>query len=497
MSAVVSTAGSDRFDVAAMLARLGVSPRRITADSRQVRTGDAFAAFPGLKVDGRAFIPDAITRGAGAILWEAAKFKWKRDWKVANAAIEGLQHKLGHIADFIYGSPSGFMWMVGVTGTNGKTTCAQAIAQCLQHCGQRAAVMGTLGNGFVGDMQPATHTTPDAAALHEQLAQYRQRGAKAVAMEVSSHGLDQGRVNGIEFDIALFTNLSRDHLDYHGTMSAYGAAKARLFAWPGLHACVINRDDAFGQSLADSVRARGAKVLTYGFSGADIAGSNLRATPEGITFTVNTPWGRAEVTSRLIGAFNASNLLGVLGVLLTSGIAIDKSVEAIVTVEPPRGRMQRFGGGDAPLVIVDYAHTPDALEKALTALRPITQKGRELVCVFGCGGDRDAGKRPQMGRIAAQLADRVIVTNDNPRTEDPSAIAETVLHGIRETANRRWALELDRAAAIAMAISKAQPGDVVLIAGKGHEDYQDRNGVREHFSDAEEVETALGARSAA
>src|SRR5205085_3474232 len=219
-----------------------------------------------------------------------------------------LQHKLGYIADFIYGSPSEGMWVVGVTGTNGKTTCAHAIAQCFDACGRRAAVLGTIGNGLVGDIKPATHTTLDAAALHEALAAYRSAGAKAVAMEVSSHGLDQGRVNGVEYDVALFTNLSRDHLDYHGTMAAYGAAKARLFAWPGLHASIINRDDAFGQSLADSVKARGAKVLTYGFGAADIAGANLRATPEGITFAASTPWGRTEVGSRLIGAFNASNL---------------------------------------------------------------------------------------------------------------------------------------------------------------------------------------------
>ncbi|MDQ6621061.1 MAG: UDP-N-acetylmuramoyl-L-alanyl-D-glutamate--2,6-diaminopimelate ligase [Pseudomonadota bacterium] len=476
-----------------MLARLGVAPRRITSDSRQVRAGDAFAAYPGTRADGRAFIPDAIGRGASAVLWETAKFAWARDWSIPNQPIAGLQHKLGWVADFIYGSPSGTLWMVGVTGTNGKTTCAYAIAQCFDHCHQRAAVIGTLGNGLIGEVKPATHTTPDAAVLHEMLASFRDDGAKAVAMEVSSHGLDQGRVNGVEYDIALFTNLSRDHLDYHGTMAAYGAAKARLFAWPGLHASVINSDDAFGQSLADAARARGAKVLTYGFSGADLAGSNLRATPDGVSFSVATPWGRSEVTSSLVGSFNALNLLGVLGVMLASGVGLEPAVTALAAVQPPRGRMQKLGGDARPLVVVDYAHTPDALEKALTALRPVTQRGCELICIFGCGGDRDPGKRRQMGRIAAELADRVVITNDNPRTEDAPAIAEAILHGVRETANRRWALELDRAAAIKGAIQNAKPGDVVLVAGKGHEDYQEEHGKRTHFSDTEVVADALAA----
>ncbi len=481
----------ERFDVAALLARLGVTPRRITCDSRRVHAGDAFAAFPGAQVDGRAFIPDAIGRGASAVLWEAARFVWKREWAVANHAIEGLQQKLGAIADFIYGSPSSALWVVGVTGTNGKTTCAHAIAQCFEACGQRAAVMGTIGNGLVGSVQRATHTTPDAAELHETLAGLRDAGARAVAMEVSSHGLDQGRVNGVAFDVALFTNLSRDHLDYHGTMAAYGAAKARLFAWPGLHASVINRDDAFGQSLAEAVQARGAKVLTYGFGGADIAGSNLRATPEGSVFTVTSPWGRSEVATPLLGAFNALNMLGVLGVLLASDVQLDKAIAALARIEAPRGRMQRLGGGERPLVIVDYAHSPDALDKALTALRPVVTRGGQLVCVFGCGGNRDAGKRPEMGRIAAERADRVLVTSDNPRNEDPTSIAEAVLRGVRATGNRRWALDLDRASAIATAVRSARPGDVVLIAGKGHEDYQERNGQREHFSDAEAAAAAL------
>ena len=243
------------LDVPALLARLGARPKRITADSRQVRSGDAFAALPGTNADGRNFIADALAQGAGAVLWEPQGFSWNRDWIAPHLPIENLRAKVGVIADFIFGSPSQALWVVGVTGTNGKTSCTHWIAQCLDRCGRHAAIAGTLGNGLVGALEPATQTTPDAAQLHEMLARYKAAGARSIAIEVSSHGLDQGRVNGVAFDVALFTNLSRDHLDYHGTMAAYGAAKAKLFSWPGLHAQVINADDTFGQSLADAARA--------------------------------------------------------------------------------------------------------------------------------------------------------------------------------------------------------------------------------------------------
>ena len=244
------------FDVSALLARLAVAPRRITADSRQVRAGDAFAAFPGLLADGRAFIPDAIARGAGAVLWEALSFHWDAAWRVSNVAVDDLKAKLGAIADHIYGHPSRGLFVVGVTGTNGKTSCTHWIAQCLDACGRKSGILGTLGNGLVGALDASARTTPDAAEVHETLARLKSDGAEAVAMEVSSHGLDQGRVNAVDFDIALFTNLTRDHLDYHGTMTAYGAAKARLFAWPTLEACIVNTDDSFGRKLADAARAR-------------------------------------------------------------------------------------------------------------------------------------------------------------------------------------------------------------------------------------------------
>jgi len=491
------TSLAPEVDVAAILARLGTVPRRITADSRQVRAGDAFAAYPGEKADGRRFIGDAIARGAAAVLWEALGFHWPPEASLPNHPVENLKAKLGAIADIVFGSPSQALWMVGVTGTNGKTSCSQWIARCLDACGRRAAVLGTLGNGFVGALEPAQNTTPDAAVVHEMLARLKAAGAQAVAMEVSSHGLDQGRVNAVAFDVALFTNLTRDHLDYHVTMAAYGAAKAKLFQWPGLAASVINVDDPFGRSLVETARARGQNVLSYGFANADVAATRLAHGAAGIALSVATPWGRGELETSLVGEFNAANLLGVLGVLLASDVPQDAALAALASVKPLPGRMQRLGGGAAPLVVVDYAHSPDALEKVLTALRPAVAEGGALVCVFGCGGDRDAGKRPEMGRVAARLAARVVVTSDNPRSEDPAAIASAIVHGVRDTGNRHWTVELDRAAAIAKGIGEAMPGDVVLIAGKGHEDYQERNGVREPFSDAAMATAALAGRGAA
>ena len=488
----MNTATVDDFDAAELLGRLSAPISRISSDSRRLGPGDAFAAYPGAHRDGRAYIPDAIARGAGAILWETQGFHWNRAWKLPHLPIDELKAKLGFIADAVYGHPSRDLWMVGVTGTNGKTSCAHWIAAGLDAAGRRAAVLGTLGNGLIGALEPGANTTPDAALLQQMLADYRAAGAQAAVMEVSSHGIDQGRVNGVAFDVALFTNLSRDHLDYHATMAAYGAAKAKLFAWPGLRVGVINADDAFGQSLLDSARSHGHKVLSYGFGAADIVGSGLTSLPAGgLAFTVETPWGKGRITTPLVGAFNAANLLGVLGVLLVSGLSFEAALAILAGVEAPPGRMQRLGGGDRPLVVIDYAHTPDALDKVLTALRPAVGEGSELICLFGAGGERDRGKRPEMGRLAARLADRVLVTSDNPRGEDPAAIASEIVHGIRDTGNRRYSVELDRAIAIASAIGDARRGDIVLLAGKGHETYQESNGARLPFSDAEHAARAL------
>jgi len=478
-------------DAAALVAQLPVALRRITADSRQVRAGDAFAAYPGHVSDGRDFIPDAIARGAGAVLWEALSFRWDAAWRVSNVAVEGLRTKLGAIADHIYGHPSRALFVVGVTGTNGKTSCTHWIAQCLEACGRKSAILGTLGNGLVGALDPSAHTTPDAAEVHATLARLRKAGAAAVAMEVSSHGLEQGRVNAVEFDVALFTNLTRDHLDYHGTMAAYAAAKAGLFAWPTLEACVINAEDPFGRTLADTARSRGQRVLTYGLDSGDIAATRVATTQSGLELSIRTPWGRGRIAPAVSGTFNASNVLGVLGVLLASGVELPAALAALARVTPPPGRMQRLGGDGRPLVVVDYAHTPDALDKVLAALRPAVGEGGALVCVFGCGGERDPGKRPEMGRIAAERADVVIVTDDNPRGEDSAAIAAAVVAGIRAAGRKNFTVELDRGAAIRAAVAGAGAGDAVLVAGKGHEDYQERNGVRAPFSDVDTAAAAL------
>jgi UDP-N-acetylmuramoyl-L-alanyl-D-glutamate--2,6-diaminopimelate ligase len=401
---------------------------------------------------------------------------------------------LGEIADFIYGSPSEALRVIGITGTNGKTSCAQWIAAALDAPGRRAAVMGTLGNGLAGELAPSPNTTPDAAALQATLALLRDAGAASVAIEVSSHGLDQGRVNGVHFDIALFTNLTRDHLDYHGTMAAYGNAKARLFAWPGLRVAVINIDDAFGQRLADDVRARGTELITYGRISGDVHATAAASGEAGIALEVATPRGRGRAQTALIGEFNVHNLLGTLGVLIACDMPLAEALAALGRLAPPAGRMQRLGGDGKPTVVVDYAHTPDALDKVLAALRPVAAEGGTLIAVFGAGGDRDPGKRPEMGEVAARRADRIVITSDNPRGEDPQAIANAIARGVLDAGSRRYAIELDRAKAIRDAIAQADIGDVVLVAGKGHEAYQETGGVRTPFDDVAVAREALAVR---
>ena len=461
--------------------RLGVPVRRLATDSRRVEPGDVFVAMRGGRVDARTLIPQAIAAGAAGVLWEAEDFEWNPAWHVPNSPVPDLRNRLGFIAAEVYGDPSRKMWLAGVTGTNGKTSCSHWIAQSLTRLGRRTAVIGTLGNGFPGELAPATHTTPDAAAVQAQLSELLERGAAAVAMEVSSHGLDQGRVNGTAFAAALFTNLSRDHLDYHGSMEEYGAAKAKLFHWPGLQHAVINLDDGFGVRLADSLDRSQVDVLGYGIGKGEISGHRLDLSKRGLSLEIETPWGPALLRSQLLGAFNAANLLGVLGMLLAAGVELEDAIHALEQVEPVAGRLQMVRQSGKPLVVVDYAHTPDALEKVLETLRGVLAGGGRLICVFGCGGERDAGKRPLMGAAATRLADRVIVTSDNPRGEDPRAIIDQIIAG----AHANYHVEPDRATAIFIAIREARPEDVVLIAGKGHEDYQEIAGRRLPFSDAD------------
>jgi UDP-N-acetylmuramoyl-L-alanyl-D-glutamate--2,6-diaminopimelate ligase len=479
--------------------QLGI--RRLAADSRCVTRGDAFVAYPGETQDRRRFIAQAIARGAGCVLWEKRGFRWNPEWRVPNLGVTQLRARAGIIASRVYGEPSARLRMIGVTGTNGKTTCSHWIAQAMNHCGQRTAVIGTLGYGLGKVVHPLVNTTPDAVWLHAQLANFLRRGARAVSMEVSSIGLDQDRVAGVQFDAALFTNLTRDHLDYHRTMQRYRRAKLRLFECESLRHAIVNLDDDFGGELAQRVRRRGLRVLGYGFGSrvADarrlprVIGSKLVAGAGGMRFDVSTPWGSATIDSPLIGRHNASNLLGSLATLLASEIKFKDAVATLGKLKPVPGRMQKLGGGRLPLVVVDYAHTPDALEHVLRSLRELAADGdARIICVFGCGGDRDRGKRLLMGKMAAQFADRVVITSDNPRSEDPLAIIADIRKGV----GGDYVVEPDRRRAIARAMRDARRGDYVLVAGKGHENYQEIDGVRRPFSDVAVARAALQRRRA-
>ncbi len=472
--------------------QLGV--RRLTVDSRAVRTGDTFVAYPGESRDGRDYIAQAIANGAASVLWDADGYVWNSRWRLPNLGISHLRRQAGVIASEIYGKPSTKLWAIGITGTNGKTSCSHWIAQSLTRLKRKCAVIGTLGSGFPGHLDVHANTTPDAVTLHARMRTMVRGGARAVCMEASSHGLEQDRLSGVEFDVAMLTNLTRDHLDYHGTMRKYKVTKARLFRWPTLGHAVLNLDDAFGRELAQRWRHRRADALGYGFQRhlsrlrlPCIEGRNLRIGLDGVSFDIASPWGRATLKSPLIGGFNAENLLGSLAALLVSEADLDQSVAALEKVRPLPGRTERYGGGRAPLVIVDYAHTPDALEKVLHSLRETAGKRSRLFCVFGCGGDRDRGKRPLMGAVASRIADEVIITSDNPRSEDPASIIADIAEGV----SGKHEQIADRRQAIMQALALAQRGDVVLIAGKGHERYQEIRGVKRRYSDAAVVRAAL------
>ncbi|MDR5172336.1 UDP-N-acetylmuramoyl-L-alanyl-D-glutamate--2,6-diaminopimelate ligase [Methylobacillus flagellatus] len=459
----------------------------MTSDSRRASAGSLFLAYPGEQADGRRFIEQAIANGAAGVIWEQEGFDWNPSWAVANQPVTGLRRKASAIAGEFYDHPSRHLWMIGVTGTNGKTSCSHWLAQAFNALRRKAVVIGTLGNGFPDALSAAANTTPDPILLQSMLADYLQAGAEVAAMEVSSHGLDQGRVNGIDFKIAVLTNLTRDHLDYHGDMASYAGAKRKLFHFDGVQTAILNQDDAFGRELLSELKAKGKHVLSYGLSGGDVRGHDLYFDAEGLHMHVHTPQGEAAVHAKLVGRFNASNLLAVLATLLASEVALEDAVRVLAEIRPAPGRMQQLGGGDQPLVVVDYAHSPDALEKALLALRE--QAKASLICVFGCGGDRDKGKRSLMAEVASRLADKVIVTSDNPRNEDPEAIIAEVVAGLHGPAQ----VEPDREQAIIAAVRSAQAGDVVLIAGKGHEDYQEISGVRHPFNDAAVAAIILGA----
>ena len=465
-----------------LLAGMGVVPpsqdvliQGISTDSRQVQPGWLFLAAPGVRGDGRDFIAGAVARGAAAVVYEQKNSP--ADLPVPAIPIMDLNQRVGVIADRFFGSPSHRLFVVGVTGTNGKTTCTHLLAQALDTDTRRCGLIGTLGAGFPGALDTGTHTTPDAISVQALLAGFVQSRAASVCMEVSSHALVQGRVQGVAFDVAVFTNLTRDHLDDHGSMQDYAAAKTRLFEFDSLRAAVINQDDELGRALIEQT-ARRIKVTSFGFTQGDVHATQVIAAPEGLTLEVVTPAGATCVRSPLLGRFNAANLLAVLAVLLESGMDLKVAAARLSEAQPVAGRMERFGGQPGkPLVVVDYAHTPDALAHALAALREHAQ-GR-VWCVFGCGGDRDRGKRPQMGGIAEKLADVVILTDDNPRHEPAQQIIDDILAGMCTAPT----VVHDRAHAIQQAVAAAGGGDMVLIAGKGHEDYQQVGDKRYPYSD--------------
>ena len=459
--------------------------KAITADSRNVQVGSLFLAYVGDKVDGRQYIGDAVKKGASAVLWDAEGFDWPTEYDVENIAIKQLRKQASHIASQFYKNPSSKMWMIGVTGTNGKTSITQWLSQCFNYLNRQTAVIGTLGNGLPNNMAQTSNTTPDPILLQGMLADYVSQKTEVVAMEVSSHGLHQGRVNGVHFDVAVLSNLTLDHLDYHGTFEEYAAAKRRLFDASDLHFAILNADDDFGLTIAEELADIGTIVVTYGIARGEVRASDIRFENTYFTFLAITPQGNAAVKANLIGRFNVYNVLAVLATLLVSKVSLQDAVTAIAQIKAAPGRMQTIGGGKLPLVVIDYAHTPDALEKVLSTLK--AQARSKLICVFGCGGNRDIGKRPLMGKLASEIADAVVVTSDNPREENPDDIIQDIVRSMLGN----FAIEEDRAKAISIAILAAKPSDIVLIAGKGHEDYQDIGGFKLPFSDVEQAEKVL------
>ncbi len=477
-------------DVAGIPADLVITG--LTQDTRSIRAGDAFVAIGGFGTHGLNFAAQARAANAGVILYEPpapAGLPVPAD----AIAVPRLHARLGALADRFHGHPSRDMTVVGVTGTNGKTSTVQLLEQAWTLRGLRSGSIGTLGAGLHGALKPTGFTTPLVLQVHALLAELRDARAQAVAMEVSSHALDQGRVDGVHFDVAVFTNLTRDHLDYHGDMQAYGAAKARLLAWPGLRAAVVNIDDAYGRELCAAVPSTTHCVgMSSRGAQADVRADNIVLGTNGLTFDLLIGDARLVVQSPLLGRFNVDNLLAIAGILHSLADVPATIASTLAQLQPIAGRMNRLGGSDGlPLIVIDYAHTPDALEQALVSLREHAH-GR-LFCVFGCGGERDRGKRAQMAQIAERNADVVIVTDDNPRSEDGDEIVADIMAGFAQP--QAVLVQRDRAAAISRAIGDACPGDIVLVAGKGHESYQDVLGVHHPFDDTS-VARAVLARAA-
>ncbi len=470
----------------------------ISLDSRRITPGALFLAVPGARSHGLQHAAAAAAAGAAFVAWEPANGLGAPRLPEGCVAfpVPALRTHLGAIADRFFGAPSRCLQVVGITGTNGKTTCAHLVAGALERSGRRAGLVGTLGVGPVGALRPSSLTTPDVVEVHRALADLAGLGLRAVAMEVSSHALDQGRVDGVRYAVAAFTNLSRDHLDYHPSLEAYGECKARLFLEHAPGISVINALDAFGRRLAERLPADARRIVLTADQGPAAAGearlrlAGMAPLVDGLALALEGEFGQVALRSPLLGAFNAENLALAFGILLALDLSPDEAADALGSLRAPAGRMEAFvDAARNVLAVVDYAHTPDALEKALTALRRHC-RGR-LWCVFGCGGDRDRGKRPEMGRIAEQLADEVVITDDNPRSEDGVAIVTDILGGLQDPGRAR--VERDRAAAIRQALGAAQSGDVVLVAGKGHEEFQIVGAEYRPFSDRALVAELTGA----
>ncbi|HPO17671.1 MAG TPA: UDP-N-acetylmuramoyl-L-alanyl-D-glutamate--2,6-diaminopimelate ligase [Rubrivivax sp.] len=473
---------------------------RLRTDHRQLQAGDAFLAWPGYAHDARRFVPAALGAGASACLVDDHHLAGFHFTDARIAAVPHLKQLAGPIAHRLLGRPSERLKVVAATGTNGKTSTAWWLAQALTALGQRCALIGTLGIGAPGDaLRGGGLTTPDAVQLQQALHDFAADGFAACAIEASSIGLHEHRLDGTHIEVALFTNLTQDHLDYHGDMAAYWNAKRALFAWPGLKAAVVNIDDAHGAALADALRLHKVPQLwTVSLQQpARLRASGLHHDDGGLAFELCEAGQRLALRSALIGGFNATNLLLVAGALRALGVPLADAVRAVQALGPVPGRMQRvrIDAAGLPEVVVDYAHTPDALDKALAALRPLArQRGGRLLCLFGCGGNRDAAKRPLMGAIAHRQADHVVLTDDNPRDEPPGYILAQILAGI--AGDDAVDVIEDRREAIAYAVAQAAPADVLLLAGKGHERTQEAAGASREFCDADEARAALARRAA-
>lgn len=460
--------------------------RELVIDSRRANPATIFCAYPGATLDGRNFISQAVQNGCNCILWEdGINFTYS----IENYSFKNLQHYTGLIAAAKAKFPSQAFYGIAVTGTNGKTSISHWLNQAYSFLGYKSAIIGTTGAGVYPNVTDYASTTPDPITLQHLLHDFKQQQVQYLAMEVSSHALSQGRVNGVDFKCAIFTNLTQDHLDYHKTMVDYFAAKKQLFYWKSLEHAVINSDDVYGAELLSDLRRNNPKLnlISYGIDSGDLRADNLHLSSSGISFDLLYQGMKQEIKVAVVGRFNVYNLLAVFATLLVKQVAWNKLAEIALQLKPVTGRMDAVIIANKPLVVVDYAHTPDALEKALSTLQEIKHTGK-LFCVFGCGGNRDRGKRPQMGRIATDLADKVIITTDNPRDEVPLQIIQDITADLTPDS---YLVVVDRAEAIKAALTIAKAGDIILVAGKGHETYQEIHGVKYHFSDFELVQEIL------